>query len=66
MAACGQFFYAGFVEQLTLDCYRLAKFYGLDPDMFLAQPLSKIRRHMYWTTKLVERMQAEQQDAEHG
>jgi len=54
------------VEQLTLDCYRLAKFYGLDPDMFLAQPLSKIRRHMYWTTKLVERMQAEQQDAEHG
>jgi len=50
------------VEQLTLDCYRLAKFYGINPDIFLAQPLSRVRRHMEWTTKMIERMKAEQQD----
>jgi hypothetical protein len=54
------------VEQLTLNCYRLAKFYGLNPDHFLAMPVSKIRRHMLWTEKLIERMAAEQEDAADG
>jgi hypothetical protein len=50
-----QFFYAGTVsEQLILDCYRLAKYYGRDPDDFLSKPLSAIRRHMNWTAKLIE------------
>jgi hypothetical protein len=38
-----------------LDCYRLAKYYSLDPDVFLAKPISRIARHMMWTSKLLER-----------
>jgi hypothetical protein len=52
------FFYAGAVggesETLILDCYRLAKYYGIDPDHFLGKPLSTIQRHMKWTAKLIE------------
>jgi hypothetical protein len=51
-----RFFYAGHVEQLVLDCYQLAKFYAVDPDVFLDKPVSVIRRHMKWTAKLTEVM----------
>jgi hypothetical protein len=43
-----------------LDCYRLAKFYGVEPDAWLAKPLSAIRRHMKWTAKLSEQLAQEQ------
>lgn len=50
--AISPFFYTGSVESLILDCYRLAKIYGRDPDDFLSKPLSAIQRHMKWTDKL--------------
>jgi hypothetical protein len=54
----GKFFYAGVVaDQAILDCYRLAEFYGRDPDDFLNKPLSAIRRHRFWTAKLIETRQ---------
>lgn len=57
----GKFFYAGVVsDTLILDCYRLAKYYGLDPDHFLHKPLSVIQRHMHWTAKLIETQQAQE------
>lgn len=58
-----KFFYAGDVgDTLVLDCYRLAKYYGLDPDLFLNKPLSAIQRHMKWTAKLIETQQARDND----
>jgi hypothetical protein len=42
------------IEDIILDCYRLAKYYGRHPDDFLTLPLSSIRRHMRWTSKLIE------------
>ena len=57
----GKFFHAGPIEDVILDCYRLAKQYGIDPDIFLNKPLSVVQRHMNWTAKLVE-MQQPQED----
>jgi hypothetical protein len=31
----------------------LAKHYGIDPDVFLAKPVSRIARHFKWTQRLV-------------
>ena len=60
----GKFFYSGFVsDEIILDCYRLAKQYGIDPDIFLNKPLSVIQRHMKWTAKLIE-TQRSQEDNE--
>lgn len=56
----GKFFYAGTLDSVVLDCYRLAKFYGRDPDDFLDKPISAIQRHMKWTAQLIETQQ--QQD----
>ena len=51
----GKFFHAGsLIEDLILDCYRLAKYYGRNPDEFLKLPLSEVQRHMAWTGRLVE------------
>jgi hypothetical protein len=57
-----KFFYAGPVEGLILDCYRLAKYYGRPPDEFLSLPVSKINNHMMWTAKLIEASRAEAED----
>lgn len=55
------FFYAGAVggeeDAIILDCYRLAKYYGIDPDHFLSKPQSVVQRHMKWTAKLIEQQQ---------
>ncbi len=60
----GKFFYAGIVvDQIVLDCYRLAKYYSRDPDEFLNKPMSVVQRHMRWTSKLIEE-QARQREAE--
>ena len=53
----GKLFYAGPVDSLILDCYRLAKQYSIDPDVFLNKPISAITRHMSWTAKLIEAQQ---------
>lgn len=56
MAPCA-FFHAGpvgnsSVDDVILDCYRLAKYYGNDPDVWLAKPLSEVRLHLKWTGQL--------------
>jgi hypothetical protein len=62
------FFYSGGLvlvkdDDAILDCYRLAKEYAIDPDIFLDKPLSTIRRHMSWTARLKE-LQRQQDDEE--
>lgn len=47
-----KFFHTG--PRVVLDCYRLAKFYAQDPDVFLAKPVSAIQQHMRWTDRLLE------------
>jgi hypothetical protein len=47
------------VSELILDCYRLAKFYSIDPNIFLAKPMSELHRHLMWTDRLIERMNIE-------
>jgi hypothetical protein len=49
-------------DEIILDCYRLAKQYGIDPDVFLHKSLSVIRRHMKWTAKLIESQQQDDTD----
>lgn len=56
------FFHARDVEDIILDCYRLAKFYGMDPDQFLDKPLSVLAKHMKWTARLIQ-VQSEEDDA---
>ena len=58
----GQFFYAGPIDDLILDCYRLAKQFSVDPDVFLNKPVSVIHRHMKWTGKLIEMQQSDEDD----
>ena len=61
--AAGSFFYAGLIsDEIILDCYRLAKQYAIDPDVFLNKHLSVIRKHMHWTAKLMEQQQPEDDD----
>jgi hypothetical protein len=58
------FFHAGSVDDLILDCYRLARFYNVEPDLWLAKPLSAIRRHMVWTSKLSQKLADERRAQE--
>ena len=51
-------------DDVILACYELAKYYGIDPRVFLEQPLSEVARHRYWTYKLADRIRSAQQDAE--
>jgi hypothetical protein len=44
-----------------MQCYELAKYYSIDPDIFLEKPISEVRRHMYWTHKLQERINEAQE-----
>jgi hypothetical protein len=50
-------------DTLILDCYRLAKFYHIDPGVFLDMPLSEVRRHLYWTGKLHQEIRQAQEEA---
>lgn len=50
-------------EDIILACYRLAKHYGLDPDVFLNKPLSVIQRHHWWTARLAETQLPQEDDA---
>jgi hypothetical protein len=47
-----------------MTCYELAKYYGVDPRVFLEQSISDIGRHRHWTQKLVERIREAQEAAE--
>jgi hypothetical protein len=48
------FFRARHVDNVILNCYRLAKEYGQDPEVFLNKPFSDIDRHCNWTDRLYE------------
>lgn len=50
-------------ENIILACYELAKFYQVDPRIFLRQTITEIGRHRYWTDQLTQRIR-EQQDAD--
>jgi hypothetical protein len=42
------------IENMILDCYRLAKHYGQSPEHFLAMPVSEVRLHLYRTIQLAK------------
>lgn len=48
-------------ENLILDCYRLAKYYHIDPRIFLDMPLGEVATHMRHTIKLAQIMRDEAQ-----
>jgi len=37
----------------------LGKYYGCNPEIFLAMPFSQLDRHMLWTDRLIERANIE-------
>jgi hypothetical protein len=43
---------------VILNCYRLAKYYAVSPDVFLNKPLSLLARDIKYTNMLVEESQA--------
>ena len=48
-------------ESIVLNCYELAKYYHVDPRVFLEQGVSAIERHRYWTEKLADKIRAAQE-----
>lgn len=40
------------LDNIIINCYRLAEKYHCDPNVFLAQPISHIGRHLYWTDRM--------------
>lgn len=51
-------------DAVILSCYRLARFYQIDPRIFLNKPLSELGRDVMWTSKLSAEIRAEQEAAE--
>jgi hypothetical protein len=49
-------------EDLVLDCYRLARWYRQNPEVFLAMPMSQVRLHMEHTLRLRRLMRRESSD----
>ena len=48
-------------EDIILSCYKLARYFHVDPDVFLAKPISELGRHMRWTNRLEQEIAAEQE-----
>jgi hypothetical protein len=42
------------VDNVILNCYRLAKFYQINPSIFLNKPFSELDRDCFWTDRLTE------------
>jgi len=53
-------------EDVILDCYRLAKWYSVNPETFLSMPLSDVRRHMDRTIQLAKIMKREAEVSDDG
>jgi len=49
-----KFFYAERGRHLIIDCYRLARFFRCDPDVFLRKPCAKVQQHMDWADVLMK------------
>ena len=58
MGPC-KFFHAGPVEAVVLDCYRLAKYYHINPQTFIDMPVSQVKRHLSWTARLIKETEAD-------
>jgi len=50
----------------VLDCYRLAKWYSVSPETFLAMPLSDVHLHLHRTIQLAKVMRQEAENADNG
>jgi hypothetical protein len=48
-------------EEIVLSCYELAKFYQVDPRIFLEQTIGDVSRHKMWTERLTQRIRAAQE-----
>ena len=48
-------------DSIVLTCYELAKYYQVDPRVFLEQTVSEIDRHRSWTEKLADKIRAQQE-----
>jgi hypothetical protein len=44
----------GIDEDLVLDCYRLADFYHVNPEIFLDMPFGQVVMHLRNTIRLAE------------
>jgi hypothetical protein len=55
-------FFSSGANGVILDAYRLAKYYGVSPDEFLKLPLTRILRHKWWTSKLIEEVSQQQEE----
>lgn len=40
------------IENVLVNCYKLAERYHCDPDIFLRKSVSQIGRHLYWTDRM--------------
>jgi hypothetical protein len=54
----------GSVDELILYAYWLGHFYHCDPQVFLDKTLPELKRQLYWTRQLQNRIAAEQEMAE--
>jgi hypothetical protein len=44
-------------NEIILDCYRLARWYHVSPEVFLAMPFSDVRIHLSRTAEIDRRQQ---------
>jgi hypothetical protein len=49
-------------EAMILDCYRLAKYYSVSPEIFLNMPIDEVQLHLYRTIQLTKMMRREAED----
>jgi hypothetical protein len=42
----------GSENDLILDCYRLARWYHVSPDIFLSMPFSEVQMHLRRTSEI--------------
>ncbi|MFH0298353.1 hypothetical protein AAFX91_14140 [Bradyrhizobium sp. 31Argb] len=48
----------GSEDDIILDCYRLARWYHVSPELFLSMPLNDVATHMRRTAQLDREQQA--------
>jgi hypothetical protein len=49
----------GYDDSLILDCYRLARWYHQNPEVFLSMTVGDVRLHMQRTLQLANLLQRE-------
>jgi hypothetical protein len=56
----------GDVDDLILDCYRLADRFHQNPEVFLEMPISRVGLHIHYTVKLTRLQRIAQQSDDDG